>query len=307
MLPPLLIEGDIRERLAEMQTNSIDAIITDPPYELDMMSQAWDRSGIAYDVPAWEACLRVLKPGGYLLAFGGPRTYHRVTCAIEDAGFDIRDCLSWMYSSGMPKSHNLKAEWQGWGTALKPAWEPIIMARKPLAHKNVATNMWACGVGAMNIEASRIPTTDTYVINTFDDGAKPFGNGAGHAYTTNAQPGGGRWPANVLLDEGAADELGELSRYFFCSKASVREKNLGLDYPNKHPTVKPITLMEYLIDLVAPLNSTVLDPFMGSGSTGCAAMGRQDIQFVGIDLDPDNVQLSRDRMAYWQEVHCATA
>lgn len=282
----LLLAGDCREKLAEMRENCVDACVTDPPYELNFMGKAWDRSGIAFDVKAWEAVLRVLKPGAHMLCFGGPRTFHRMTVAIEDAGFEIRDCLSWVYSSGMPKGKNLK-----------PAWEPIILARKPISESTIRHNIAKYGTGSLNIEEGRIPTTDTYVINTFDDGAKPFGNGAGHAYTTNAQPAGGRWPANVLMGEDAPDAI---ARYFFVSKASKREKNLGLNVPNSHPAVKPLTLMKYLVQLITPSGGLLLDPFMGSGSTGCvtAALG---MEFVGIDLDPNNIPLAEARITYWTE------
>jgi site-specific DNA-methyltransferase (adenine-specific) len=134
--------GDCRTVLATLDDASIDAIVCDPPYELGFMGKAWDNSGIAYDVTVWQQCLRVLKPGGHLVAFGGSRTYHRLAVAIEDAGFEIRDQIQWIYGSGFPKSHNLKDDWQGWGTALKPAHEPAVLARKPL-----------CGTVADNVTA----------------------------------------------------------------------------------------------------------------------------------------------------------
>ena len=149
--------GDCREIIATLPDCSIDSIVTDPPYELGFMGKKWDATGIAYDVNLWLECLRVLKPGGHLLAFGGTRTYHRMTCAIEDAGFEIRDCIVWLYGSGFPKSHNLKNEWDGWGTALKPANEPIVLARKPLTG-TVAANVTEHGTGALVAGGLRTPS-----------------------------------------------------------------------------------------------------------------------------------------------------
>lgn len=147
-----------REAMAAMDAESIDAIVTDPPYGLSFMGKDWDH-GVP-GVEFWTEAMRVAKPGTHLLAFGGTRTYHRLAVAIEDAGWEIRDCIMWVYGSGFPKSHNLKNEWQGWGTALKPAWEPIIVARKPLAG-TVAKNVLKHGTGAINVDGCRIPTRDT--------------------------------------------------------------------------------------------------------------------------------------------------
>ena len=155
-----IYQGDNREVLKTLPDNSVDAIVTDPPYELGFMGKGWDKSGIANDVTLWRECLRVLKPGGHLLAFSGSRTYHRMTCAIEDAGFEVRDQMMWVYGSGFPKSLNVgkKIEgWDGWGTALKPAHEPICLAKKPL-DGTVADNVLKWGVGALNIDASRVGT-----------------------------------------------------------------------------------------------------------------------------------------------------
>ena len=152
--------GDCRVRLKELADNSIDSIVTDPPYELGFMGKSWDASGIAYDVTVWQECLRVLKPGGHMLAFSGSRTYHRMACAIEDAGFQIRDQIMWVYGSGFPKSLNIGKQdgcevWDGWGTALKPAHEPIVLARKPL-DGTVAKNVLTHGVGGINIDGCRV-------------------------------------------------------------------------------------------------------------------------------------------------------
>jgi site-specific DNA-methyltransferase (adenine-specific) len=267
--------------------------------------------------------LRVAKPGAHILVFGGTRTYHRMTCAIEDAGWEIRDCVMWVYGSGFPKSHNLKDEWQGWGTALKPAWEPIIVARKPLIG-TVAENVLKHGTGAMNIDGCRVGT-EQVTINTFDDGMKPFGNGAGHAYSSKTVTG--RWPANLVHD--GSDEVMELfpeiktgvcpadashgyhggfrrrgenkaanggdsgsaARFFYCSKANKSDK--GKD--NIHPTVKPTDLMRYLCRLVTPPNGIVLDPFMGSGSTGKAAL-LEGFRFIGCEMNKDYMEIAERRI-----------
>ena len=264
MIPTLIIgnaniyQGNNLDILPELQSNSVDAIVCDPPYELGFMGKSWDSSGIAYSVELWTQCLRVLKPGGHLLAFGGTRTWHRLAVAIEDAGFEIRDNIAWLYGSGFPKSHNVAlgidkkqghanrgraiptaskyqasdieeknkltsnpveayeakseeaAKWDGWGTALKPAHEPIVVARKPLIG-TVAQNVLKYGVGALNIDATRIGTGQGVV--TFDRTARVE---AGNTYdlgtvTAMHESGQGRWPANIILDEYTAELLDEQS------------------------------------------------------------------------------------------------
>ena len=304
-----LLLGNCLDVLKTLDDNSIHAVVTDPPYGLAFMNKKWD-----YDVPKveiWKEVLRVLKPGGHLLSFGGTRTYHRMVVNIEYAGLEIRDQIQWLYGSGFPKSLNLKDEWEGWGTALKPANEPIVMARKPTEKGlTVAENVIKWGTGAINIDASRIGSEK------------------------------GRWPANLLLDEQAAEMLdeqtknlragkpsgsfsfrekretipgslkpieqrGELikqngyetgevsgaSRFFYVAKASKSEK--GKD--NNHPTVKPVKLMEYLITLVTPQNGIVLDPFMGSGSTGVAAK-ELGFDFIGIELNEEYLEIAERRI-----------
>ena len=256
------LHGDCRAVLATLPADSIDACVTDPPYELAFMGRQWDATGVAFQVETWREVLRVLKPGAHLVAFGGPRTQHRMVCAIEDAGFEIRDCLMWLYSCGFPKSHDVSkgidkaagaeravighdaakaakqtascaavpyggngntgditapatpeaAQWSGWGTALKPAWEPIVLARKPLIG-TVAQNVLAHGCGGLNIDASRVATTqaerDFMVATSHPNGTKA-GN-AGGVVQFGDRPGGftpslaGRWPANVLHD--GSDEV----------------------------------------------------------------------------------------------------
>jgi len=304
--------GDCRDVMATLPAESVDAIVCDPPYGLSFMGKGWDHGVPGVDF--WVEALRVLKPGGHLIAFGGTRTYHRLAVAIEDAGFEVRDCLMWLYGSGFPKSHNLHGDWHGWGTALKPAYEPAILARKPL-RGTVADNVAQWGTGGLNIDATKVGGV------------------------------GGRWPANVILDEEAAAALdaqsgvtrssaggksgsnanpmswtevntdrprnghsdsGGASRFFYTAKASRSEREAGLhasngERANNHPTVKPIALMRYMIRLVAPRGAVVLDPFMGSGSTGCAAMV-EGMQFIGIDIIPEYVEIAQGRLSRWSSM-----
>ena len=216
-----LVQGDCRVELLRAPENSIDACVTDPPYELGFMGKAWDRSGVANDPATWEAVLRVLKPGGYLLAFGGTRTHHRMVCAIEDAGFEIRDEIQWLYGSVFPKSHN--GPWGG--TALKPACEPICVARKPLIG-TVAANVLEHGTGALNIDGCRIATDDALGGGSstrgqqmsggwrrpwMDDPAAVAANAARSRDSVAKSEALGRWPANVILDPEAAAILDEQS------------------------------------------------------------------------------------------------
>ncbi len=322
---------------------------------------------------AWATeALRVLKPGGHLLAFGGTRTYHRLTCAIEDAGFEIRDCLAWMYGSGFPKSLDVSkaidkaagaereetgreprkgrqsgilgkevdievvrslpatpeaAQWSGWGTALKPAFEPIVLARKPLIG-TVAKNVLAHGTGGLNVDGCRIEGTQPHHY----EAGRPSGENSfvGRGNVGTPAPFAGRWPANVLLDEQAAEMLDEqsgvlhsqspetrqsrsavtgvtgmgtgrsveygdsggASRFFYCAKASRKER--GPD--NTHPTVKPLALMKYLITLVTPPDGTILDPFLGSGTTLVAAKSL-GFSAIGIDNNLDYIKIANTRLA----------
>lgn len=211
-----IIVGDCREVMAGMPEASVHAVVTDPPYELGFMGKAWDRRGVAFDPETWRAVLRVLRPGGHLLAFGGTRTYHRMACAIEDAGFEVRDCLAWMYGSGFPKSKNLDGAWDGWGTALKPAFEPIVMARKPLGERNVAANVERWGTGAVNVDGCRIEhasAEDLALSKSKNPGRSDvvtsdvYGANRPQQRVNDA----GRWPANVVLDPDAAALLDEQS------------------------------------------------------------------------------------------------
>lgn len=301
----VIYHGDCRAVMAALPECVADAIVTDPPYGLGFMGKGWDH-GVPVDwIPE---ALRVLKPGGHLVAFGGTRTYHRLVCALEDAGFEIRDCLMWLYGSGFPKSLDVSKEidkaaedartWQGWGTALKPAWEPIVLARKPLGEGTVAANVLRHGTGALNVDGCRIAATDGYTENAVTQGIK----GARTSYvpaasrrTFEPQPLG-RWPANLALDAAAAALLdaqsgertsgltGGASRFFYTAKAD-REDRDG----SKHPTVKPQSLMRWLITLVAPRGASILDPFLGSGSTLAAARSLGGYRAIGIEQDAQHV------------------
>jgi site-specific DNA-methyltransferase (adenine-specific) len=367
------------------------------------MGKSWDATGVAYSVELWQEVMRVLKPGGHLLAFSGSRTYHRMAVAIEDAGFEIRDQIMWIYGSGFPKSHDVSKgidkqagvereilgiarmqpdirgnnyaqgqreyggdtvpqfitapataeakQWQGWGTALKPAHEPIVVARKPLIG-TVAANVLTYGTGGLNIDGSRIGNEEIVTTNgkgfagSFEGGVNDNG-GSTHQ---------GRWPANVIHD--GSDEVvalfpdttsgkpagkknigngyhgnfgsiavtgfgdsGSAARFFYCAKASKRDRNEGLDgfeaklrnvrkgdenaiftpnnlrEKNHHPTVKPTELMRYLCRLVTPPGGIVLDPFMGSGSTGKAAM-YEGFEFVGIELTDEYLPIAKARIEF---------
>ena len=334
--------GNNIEVIATFPDNSVDSIVTDPPYELGFMGKSWDSSGIAYNVELWRECLRVLKPGGHLLSFGGSRTYHRMACAIEDAGFQIRDQIMWVYGSGFPKSHDVSKaidkvatdaarEWQGWGTALKPAHEPIVIARKPL-DGTVANNVLIHGVGGLNIDGCRVETTDSFGGGT--KGTSGFAAGYEHDGWV-AGSSLGRFPANFIHDGSdevlelfpdskggafhakrgqlvntsfasgqetvggfrAMGDSGSAARFFYCAKAGKAERNAGLDGLNNHPTVKPTTLMRYLVRLVTPPNGVVLDPFAGSGSTLVAAT-LEGFSSIGIEITKEYIPIIEARVEW---------
>jgi site-specific DNA-methyltransferase (adenine-specific) len=318
-----LHHGNCLDILRTMPDCSIDAVVTDPPYGLSFMGKKWD-----YDVPSteiWAECLRVLKPGGYLLAFAGTRTQHRMAVRIEDAGFEIRDMLAWMYGSGFPKSHNLNGEHEGWGTALKPAMEPITMARKPFK-ATVAQNVQEWGTGAINIDGCRIGEEEIKTCakvpgKSFNSLAPVGFNGCEESTHL------GRWPANVMHD-GSAEILqgmGEAARFFYTPKACKDDRDDGCemmeerwkagysytDTPgnaadgmfkdretlkrNFHPTVKPTDLMRYLCRMVTPTGGIVLDPFTGSGSTGRGAV-LEGFRFIGCEMDADYIEIAKARI-----------
>lgn len=261
---------------------------------------------------AWAAeCLRVLRPGGHMLAFGGTRTYHRLACAIEDAGFEIRDSIDWIYGSGFPKSRNLHGEWKGWGTALKPAHEPIVVARKPLAG-TVARNVLGHGTGALNIDGCRVaPTGESRerAGEASQETRYTEHGGTNFAALPGVRGGAaeGRWPPNTLLSQEAAAELDRqsgtgksvgASRFFpvfyYCAKASKKERPKTPD-GKSHPTVKPLKLMCWLVRLVTPPGGVVLDPFCGSGTTIQAAL-LEGFKAIGIDNDRDSICMTRQRL-----------
>lgn len=359
-----LYTGDCLAVMRTLESASFDAIVTDPPYELGFMGKAWDRSGVAFRPETWAEALRLAKPGAYLLAFGGTRTVHRLTCAIEDAGWEIRDSILWIYGSGFPKSKN--GAWGG--TACKPAHEPIVMARKPLIG-TVAQNFATFGTGGLNIDACRVGD-DPISQHGRSAGANVAMSGRNYA-EESGRAWAGRWPANIIHDgsdeviaafpnapgqqarartDGAKQDnqvlgalrhvtfnpearldSGSAARFFYCAKASTKDREAGLDgfekaaagmvsntsgqhitrrdegyvHPqraNTHPTVKPTELMRYLCQLVTPSGGRILDSFVGSGSTGRgAALG--GYAFEGIDEDPNHIAIARARIAHAERLY----
>ena len=403
-----LYKGNMMDLDQVIADESIDAVITDPPYEINFMNNKWDNNGVAFKKETWEKCYKVLKKGGYLLAFGSSRTFHRIAVAIEDAGFEIRDTIMWLYGSGFPKSVsvgkvieskllngsanvkdikkldgiketttagwnkkeieagkrdkeyiqtkttvNYKTEegkkWDGWGTALKPAYEPIIVARKPI-DKTIVENVMNYGVGGLNIDECRVPCENrTIPINSADtkkDTEHLFG--ALHNNVQRERVGStlGRFPANIILTYDETDEQevcggmpetksgankertsdgfnknsygkgigikvgmnngeygdsGSASRYFYCAKASKKDRDDGLKETNIHPTVKPTELMQYLVRLVTPKGATILDCFNGSGSTGKAVMFENkernaEYKYIGIEMNEEYLTIAKQRI-----------
>lgn len=333
-----ILHGDCLQLLPTLDADSFDSCVTDPPYELGFMSRKWDSSGIAFSIDVWQQVYRVLKPGAHLVCFGGTRTFHRIATAIEDAGFELRDSVAWLYASGMPKSLNVaKAidgylgiaptvigqsqnwgaathaegrttyadfpgawditqptsdqakQWAGWGTGLKPCFEPILIARKPIKEKTIARNVLAHGCGALNIDATRIPheSAEDYAKHAAQVQAiKARGGTQQGSWKNSSDLAGandasalGRWTPNVCIDEHTAEALQAHSKYFYVAKPSKSERQ-----GNPHPTPKPIKLLTQLVQLVTRPSGKVLDPFAGSGSTGVAAV-RAGFEFTGIELN----------------------
>jgi site-specific DNA-methyltransferase (adenine-specific) len=328
-----LIPGDCLRTMRAFRDNSFDSMVTDPPYNIGFMSKNWDKDSIAFQSEFWKEVLRIMKPGAHMVCFGGTRTFHRMACAIEDAGFEIRDTLMWIYGTGFPKSLDVSktidkaapttdeaVQWDGWGTALKPAWEPIILARKPLSEGTIVANVLRWGTGALNVDGCRVETSENLNGGAYaQKGARQSlaGDERAGAAMGMFQPGKtsgrnyrqlqGRWPANVVHD--GSDEVMELfpqsgngvfsqsgirsmqdnpiygkpnttrnapdnysdegsaARFFYCSKANKQDRA-----GSKHPTVKPIDLMQWLCRLITPPKGLILDPFAGSGTTGSAAV-----------------------------------
>lgn len=379
--------GDNLELLKQMPDNSVDSVVTDPPYGISFMGKKWD-----YDVPSvelWKEVLRVLKPGGHALVACGTRTQHRMAVNLEDAGFEIRDIVAWLYGSGFPKSYNISKaieatekigksnskalrqveqegdgkaytligknngilgetivydrkeytpgtenakKWEGWGTALKPAMELWTLCRKPLEEKTVAENVLKYGTGGINIDGCRVGTekrTQFSGKRTNGDVYNKFPQHNAHWETVV-----GRFPANIIHD--GSEEVVSLfpdskAKFFYCAKASKKERNLGLDnFPKKqkvfngqsatsstnmkdvekrfttqptqnyHPTVKPVALMRYLCKLITPPNGVVLDPFMGSGSTGIAAL-LEGFNFIGMEREEEYYNIAKARIDAYEE------
>lgn len=384
----MIIHGDSLERLRTLNAESIDALVTDPPYGLSATKpqqiaeclqawstgERWTPSGRGFMNKSWDAFVpppelwrevfRVMKSGAHGLVFAGTRTQDLMSVSLRLAGFEVRDTLMWVYGSGFPKSHNValsidkmqghpnrgraipvasryqasdteethkltsnrveayegkserSEEWAGWGTALKPAYEPVILIRKPL-RGTVAQTVLENGTGALNINATRIALGEGDSKNTSEKTG-----------SMNRDCDLGRWPANVLFDSEAAEMLdaqsGGASRFFYTSKASKKEREAGLmhrevetrddgrqkpiDTPylrgeterkNTHPTVKPLDLMRYLVRLITPPNGVILDPFAGSGSTLCAAV-QQDFNYIGIEREAEYVEIARARVEHWK-------
>lgn len=381
-----VVNRDCLEGMREMEENSVDAIVTDPPYGLSFMGRDWDH-GVP-GVPYWQEALRVAKPGAHLLAFGGTRTHHRLMVAIEDAGWELRDCCMWIFGSGMPKGLDVgkaidKAagaerkiigtapgmgkqnpewngtakgrkdnsfkpvyaitapatdaakQWDGWSTALKPSYEPVILARKPL-DGTVAETVLKWGCGGLNIDGCRIGTSRPPTNpnpNKFKKWKEQDGCQRSPSNNPDLDTSKGRWPANLLIDEVAADLLdqqsgtlksganparrgsakfktcygefkgqesctvhrgansGGASRFFYCSKASKKERCGSL-----HPTVKPLALMRYLCRLVTPPGGLILDPFLGSGTTAVAAV-HEGFHFIGFEINSTYCEDAERRIA----------
>ena len=384
-----LLKGDCLETLKQLPDNSIDSVVCDPPYEINFMNKGWDNSGIAFSTQVWLECYRVLKPGGHLIAFGGTRTIHRITCAIEDSGFDIRDQICWMQFQGFPKSLNISKQldrmagadrevigksnngiaggtgqhngqndsygylgeysitkpatpeaqkWEGWGTALKPSYEPAILARKPISEANIAQNVLKWGTGGINVDACRFAYGDDCWVGPQDDNLyrapstiKDINNGVFQKNTSaviqNRPSPLGRWPANIYQcpkpprsqKEAGLEHLESTPGH----QAVGREPDTaGLNNPragagrtadeikNIHPTVKPIKLMRWLVKLVTPPGGTVLDPFLGSGTTAAAAI-QEGFDVVGCELTEKYWPIIEGRTEHaikqWKQAHCQVA
>ena len=323
-----LYRGDCLDVLAAMEPESVDAIVCDPPYGLGFLGRAWDALPPGED---WaRLCLRVLKPGGHLVAFGGTRTVHRLATAIEDGGFEIRDLVSWLYWSGFPKSLDVfkalpdAAQWEGYGTALKPAQEPAVLARKPLTG-TVAANVLEHGTGALNIDGCRFAYGDEAWPGPQDSsgwsitGSKASDNRSmsGKNYAREPKPDDprGRWPANIYAHPKACRSEREAGCERLPGRTGAEATDrtagsAGLDNPragagrtadrvkNHHPTVKPIGVMRWLCKLTGGQpGSVILDPFMGSGTTGCAAV-LEGFDFIGIEREPEYMQICEARIRH---------
>jgi site-specific DNA-methyltransferase (adenine-specific) len=306
-----LLLGDCVGVMRELPKESVDTVVTDPPYNLAILGQEWDTCRYYQKwCEEWGAeAYRLLKPGGHLIAFGGRRTSHRMVCGLEDAGFEIRDCLLWLYSSGFPK-----------GNVLKPAWEPMVLARKEMSG-TIEETVSRYGTGALNTEATAVGDGERwpanlllshdlncvfkgYVVmpgrkmNRYVDGPKPFGGGKGHMSVQETMPDE-QVEVWDCVPGCPVEQVGPDARFFYCSKPSVAEQNAGTD-GNHHPTVKPINLMRWLIKLSVPGNGVILDPFMGSGTAAVAAL-LEKRTFIGIELNSGYMRVAMERAQYWEQ------
>ncbi len=323
MVDYLLKRGNCLDVMTQMVKDGmkVHSIVTDPPYHFasivsrfgkegsaptvdqgvyrrsskGFMGKEWDGGDIAFNKDTWKMCLDLLLPGGHLLAFAATKNYHRMACAIEDAGFEIRDQIGWVYGTGFPKSHKIG---DGWKTALKPAWEPICVARKPIDHKTIAKNFEEHNVGGFNIEECRIPLNGDYKSKA---NGRPSQTGLDDNYDpekANIPDTLGRYPANIIHD--GSDEVieafpGESQRFFYSAKTSKEEKQ-----DTTHPTVKPVALMRYLVRLVTPKDGIVLDPFAGTGTTLEAAY-LEGNDSIGIEREDEYAEDIEKRMAKYKQ------
>ena len=359
-----IVNADSIEHLKTLDDNCIDAVVTDPPYGLGNCSSravnealtAWIAGqeykprgggfmGKSWDafVPGpelWREVYRVLKPGGHAVIFAGSRTVDLMGIAVRLSGFEVRDMLHWIYGSGFPKNLDVSKailkrggaeqadHWEGWGTALKPAHEPILLCRKPL-EGTVVDNVERWGVGGLNIDGCRIETEDVLGRATGSSLNRAYVGGIATQWNSlGTTVEGGRWPANILLDDHAASLVDiqaglEASRFFYCAKAGREERESGLDARpsslvndgrkksidnayqrgkterrNIHPTVKPLAVMRWLCRLITPTGGLILDPFNGSGTTGCAAV-QLGFSYLGIEREPEYAAIARARVAHW--------
>jgi len=366
----LLLNGDCIEEMQKLIDDGVqvDSVVTDPPYHLQsivkrfgkegsapaqegtdgafsraskgFMGKEWDGGDIAFRPETWELAMKLLKPGGHILAFSASRNYHRMAVAIEDAGFEIRDQMMWLYGSGFPKSHNIgkgvdkklgnNTEWEGWGTALKPAHEPIAVGRKPLSESSNVNNVLKHRTGGINIDGCRIEG-GRFPANVMHDGSDVIVNQFPNTKSGKLTPDMNIKPSTGWSGGSRSDRVkntfngdeGSAARFFYCPKTSKSERHSNLDdhetsvgangnkwtdqdyrkgetkptteRKNTHPTVKPVELMKYLCRLVTPKGGTVLDPFMGSGSTGMAAKD-EGFDFIGIEKEEEYFKICESRI-----------
>ena len=291
-----------------------DSVVTDPPYGIEYLGNSWDsyKNCVAFKEETWKSISKTLKPGGYLLIFGASKTFHRLVSAVEDSELKIKDVLMWLYGQGMPKSQNMgkkNPNWEGWGTGLKPCYEPILLAQKPIEEKTIVKNLEKHGVGAMNIEESRLDS-GRWPGNVIHDGSDEVeeqfakfgdrGNGWSRNYGVEdyqgRQYGGGVFGGGGYIGETTYCDEGTASRFFYSTKSSVKERTHNRTIENDHPTVKNLELMKYLIKLITPTGGTISDPFAGSGTTLIAA---KDIGFdsVGVEMSEEYCEIIRNRIS----------